>query len=557
MNRFIAALALLSPAPAALAAPAAPLPPASAAIALPTELEPLLAATPSPENAKKLAAHLADPAHRAHPNAAYAYALCHHYGIGVPADGAEALRLARIAGEQGSPEARIFASRLMERPAESRPQTAVTPLATWPGMLMWRHDMLDPAKTTPIRLRLARHAAALGNAEAARLRQTRDLKYGDTTQKAAAARALKQAAEAGDIEATLACAENNATDPDTPKLLRQAAEKGSALACRWLAQRNWQTRASWYKRGMELGDPYCANEWAKTVVDGDLAPEEAAKAFALLRLAVCNGDTYAQSALAECHIRGLGTPKDVAAGIALLESLAAPDAPNGSHHAAQLASRHERGDGVPKDPAKAFQWYTIAAENPNTWSSWNTEELARCHAEGIGVAKNPAEAERVLREAAEDHPDYWKDLAQHYTTGRIIPADRAKADACLRRAVETGGDVLGMLLLAGRLESEPNPTPAARAEADALRRRADLKARPHEFRFLAFRFEHGNEIPADRLEAAYWHARAATVGDDSARESAESLQKLRPKLSLVQLHALNRRLASASRVPPRQGGQQR
>ncbi len=530
---FSAAFAQAEPAAeCTLASPEAPAP----------KLEKLLAAAPTPAAAKALVEHLNGPAGAQNANSAYVLALCHLYGVGMPANPAEASRRTLAAASLGSPEAQRVAFLIAKESDRNLKPGGPAELSQTSEMMLWMLSMSDPQQKQSLRLRVARFAAALGKPAAACFVATRDLAHGDDAQKAAATKSLKALAQSGDTDAMALFGEKLfGKDPDAEKLLRQAAAKGSAKACRTLANRVPAEATAFLSRAVELGDKSATNELASLLFNSG-KPEDARKAVELVRLPAERGDARARSLYIDALAKGQGVAKDTAKALAMLEA----DAAQNPDNAFMVAEAYSDGRYGKTDPAKAFHWYKVAHDNRSSSQFIYAERLAACYAEGKGVEKNPAEAERLLRAYAKANPNLgcWRSLAEKYDKGDIVPKDAAKALKCLRSGAKAG-DADSMFQLADRLDEAPSATQADRDEAASWREKGEAKTDPGAYSHLAFKYQHGFGRAPNLPAAAYWYSRAANHPKNhaDARASArKSLAEIEPKLTLVELRALHKRL---------------
>ncbi|HEX5460406.1 MAG TPA: tetratricopeptide repeat protein [Steroidobacteraceae bacterium] len=144
-----------------------------------------------------------------------------------------------------------------------------------------------------------------------------------------------------------------------------------------------------------------------------------------------------------------------------------------------LGNLYEAGLGVPRNAESAFRWYLWSAE-------WGDEfaqrKVANAYLHGEGTKRDVAEAAYWFRIGIAPFQLAWRyiDLAQAYTTGRLTPVDRGKADYYL----DTG------LADLRRLANEPNGQAAY---------------------YLGLASEHGRGLPRNRAKTMEYLCRAASL----------------------------------------------
>ncbi|MGI9450753.1 MAG: caspase family protein [Geminicoccaceae bacterium] len=143
--------------------------------------------------------------------------------------------------------------------------------------------------------------------------------------------------------------------------------------------------------------------------------------------------------LARFMINGIGMPADPAAGLALLEEVAADDDPKSASYAmTTIARAFEKGDVLPSDKVRAIELYEEAAELGHLSAQ---ERVARLYRYGDGVAQDLAKARELFNSAAIDG-DVWSalHLADMQMKGEGGPADSQSALAWLGRVHRQAGN---------------------------------------------------------------------------------------------------------------------
>src|SRR5579862_3241724 len=326
-------------------------------------------------------------------------------------------------------------------------------------------------------------AVELGSTTAARQLARRQFE-GDGADREAARRLLERAAESGDVQAQVELgrflqfgADGEAPDMAAAQVwMERAALGGSAEAMAWLGDVHRQSLSptarpevaeQYYRMAGQRGHVGAITMLAalrSAPEAGEAGLEEAAR---LWRLAADAGNANAKRRLGECLLHGIGLPKDIAGGLALLEETA-----GAGDVAAQLAlgAFHAEGKAPQADVTKAPGWFRKAAEAGNAAGEYN---LGVCHRLGLGLPKDDAEARRWYELAAaqdfpsarlaladmlvqrgdgsEDaraaelyagltdiYPHAWYGLGLLRASGRGLPLDRKIAIECFRRSAEQG-----------------------------------------------------------------------------------------------------------------------
>ena len=257
---------------------------------------------------------------------------------------------------------------------------------------------------------------------------------------------------------------------------------------------------------------------------------------------------------------GLASPSraDTAAGLSQFQAGRFAEAVQSWHEAAQagdgraalyLGALNDTGVGLAQDYGQALDWYKQAAAAGNVVGMFDTAVM---YDAGRGVAADPGMAAQwYARAAARGYGRAEYNLAMLRETGAGVPADRNEAVRLYRAAAGHGVDAARMKLrglgepYAGEVRRPPDPAgsadqsgmaafqraqqallsrdPAAARDAAALFRQAALQGNPLAQYDLAYCYEHGIGLPADKSEAIRWYrASAAQAPNGAMREIAEA-----------------------------------
>lgn len=151
-----------------------------------------------------------------------------------------------------------------------------------------------------------------------------------------------------------------------------------------------------------------------------------AQAAAWYRKAADQGDTEAQTRLAEAYAKGIGVPKDPVQAVLWYQKVAAKAFQNDAMYALGMA--YYKGEGVANSDSLAESWFRKAANNGHAQSMNN---LGVLYNQGRGVKQNLAEAARWYTKAAEKgNPTAQSNLASAYANGSGVAKDEVLASAC-------------------------------------------------------------------------------------------------------------------------------
>ncbi len=150
-------------------------------------------------------------------------------------------------------------------------------------------------------------------------------------------------------------------------------------------------------------------------------------------IAAESGDAEAQYCYGMCHLRGLGTPKNLVEGARWCRKAAEGGCVDAEYIYACL---NEHGDGVEKDRTEAVKWFRIAAEHGHPAAQ---SEMYVVYSEGKDAPKNLKEAIRwctLAAEGGEVAAQY--NLAKHYKDGTGVEQDYEEALKWYSKAAHQG-----------------------------------------------------------------------------------------------------------------------
>jgi TPR repeat protein len=204
--------------------------------------------------------------------------------------------------------------------------------------------------------------------------------------------------------------------------------------------------------------------------------------------AAASGDARAALYVGVLYDSGLGVVQDQAQALDWYRQAADAGSAAGAFNVGVL---YDSGQGVAQDPKEAASWYARAAARGFARAQYN---LGLMYETGSGVARNTARAIALYTSAARQGITaariHLTALGHPFTGAERKPADPAMQD--FQRAQQ-------LLLSRG---------PAEAGEMAALfRRSADQHNALAEYD-LAYCYEHGMGVGADRAQAAAWYSRA-------------------------------------------------
>jgi uncharacterized protein len=341
------------------------------------------------------------------------------------------------------------------------------------------------------------------------------------------------------------------------------------------ARRHYAMAAKIFTEEADRGLPPSMNNLGFMYAEGKGVEQDPVKAAERFNAAAEAGLDVAKVNMGICLLRGYGVDKDEEAAFRLFKDAAAMGSGAGAACAGQMlrdgigVARHselalqymrdaaEAGDatawlelglsydlglGVDVDREEARKWYTLAA------ADGSAEAQARLAA--ILVAPGHTEAEfkkaiTLLDSASEQgsaQADYVRGIIELYGTP-WHRADRVKAQLIGTRL--SVSSPLGMRLL-GKINDHAGNSRNPRQAAEYFRRAA-LAGDPESQAEMGQRYEHGNGVPHDPVEAYAWHTLAAGIRSTGAMLA---LDRLRPQLTPEEIERAEE-IAEERRVTPR------
>ncbi len=342
--------------------------------------------------------------------------------------------------------------------------------------------------------------------------------------------------------------------------LERAALADSRDACQRLGaihefgwhghEENHARALEWFRRGALMGDVKCQQRLGIIALAGDQLPHDGAEAVKWLKMAAVQEDRNAQRALGIAYTEGIEVIKNIRFGRKWLERAARagdadsclrlarmlksgegePADPAAAFHWLEQAARlglaqaqaelgqcHVRGDGTAKDVHAGFKWINLAAVQGDPHGLYL---LGGAYESGIGVEANLDKAIARYRQAAElGHRHAQRMLGRCYLGGHGVEADIAEAVVWLSRAVENGdagaARIVGRMFLDG-VGVEPNPVEGSQWLLNAAEN-GDAEAQYE----LGKLYETGIGLARNPSEARAWIEKAAAQDFEKAREWVE------------------------------------
>lgn len=282
---------------------------------------------------------------------------------------------------------------------------------------------------------------------------------------------------------------------------------------------------------------------ASDLEDGRMAigAGDYAKALRLLAPLAKKGDPNAQNAVGVLYLNGWGVNLDYSEALQWFRQAAAQGVPKAYFNLGQM---YDQGRGVTRNYAEAAKWYRQSAEQgyPPGQSL-----LAAMYARGDGVRQDYAEAMKWYRRAA----DQGDALAQTrvgfmFVEGQGVPKDYVEAEKWFRKAASQGHPH-GQYWL-GRLYSEGWGVKKNIREAAQWYEMAAERDTPEAQHALGVLYATGGgDLKRDDVRAIMWLRRAATYGNEEAREFLSKQYKASPEEGPALTTVLQ-----AMKVPPEQ-----
>ncbi len=232
------------------------------------------------------------------------------------------------------------------------------------------------------------------------------------------------------------------SDAEAVRLFRLAADQGNALGQlnlgimfhngRGVTQSDAEAMRL-YRLAAAQGDPAIQNDLGIMYRDGRGVARSDAEAVRLFRLAADQGNQNGQWDLAWMYQTGRGVAQSYPEA-ARLYRLAADQGNQGGQF--RLAILYQTGHGVAQSEAEAARLYRLAADQGHPGAQNNLGVMYR---DGRGVAQSDAEAVRLFRLAAERGDlEAQKNLGDMYQRGRGVPRSLPDAISWYQRAARAG-----------------------------------------------------------------------------------------------------------------------
>ena len=237
-----------------------------------------------------------------------------------------------------------------------------------------------------------------------------------------------------------------------------------------------------------------------------------AEAYQAFNAAAVAGDARAARFLGVMYDTGEGVRQDAAEAVEWYRRAASLGDPAAMFN---VGVSYDSGNGVPRDHRTAAAWYGRAAALHHGRAEYN---LALMYRSGDGVPRSPGKASRLFRAAAGDGVEAARSFLPRAASSGAAPVT---VRGTVTHGV-AGEDVA--LLQAQRALLSRQPQEAATAAA-LFRQAADAGGPGAALAMydLAWCYENGIGLPADRSRAYALYIRAAAVTDDRGiRDLAET-----------------------------------
>lgn len=375
----------------------------------------------------------------------------YEFGKGIGKDMDEAMRLYRLAADQGNDGAKKALERLAAAPAPAMPaaQAYEEALRLWNGT--------GVAKNEAEAVRLFRIAADQGHGEAqASVGYAYDMGTGVAKSDAEALKWYRLSAATGNSRGQVLLgtmyegAQGVVRDyNEAVKWYRLGANQGNAYGLNNLAgmyefgkgvTKDMNEALRLYRSAADKGSEEAKKSLqrlgaAGSVMGADKAFEEAnrhwngtgvarneSEAVRFYRIAADQGHAEAQASLGYAYDIGKGVAKSDAEALKWYRLAAASNNARGQW---LLGTMYEGAQGVAKDVAEAVKWYRLSANQGN---GKGQTALGRMYRDGLGVAQNDAEAFRLFRlSVTNGNADANGDLAWCYENGRGVTKNMSEA----------------------------------------------------------------------------------------------------------------------------------
>jgi TPR repeat protein len=322
-----------------------------------------------------------------------------------------------------------------------------------------------------------------------------------------------------------------------------------------LAQRHYTQAAETFAEEAERGLPPSLNNLGFMYAQGKGVDQDPSKAAARFRAAAAAGFEIAKVNLGICHLKGFGVDKDEAAAFRLFKEAA--DLGSGAG-AACVGQMLRDGVGVEGDVGAGLKYLREAAEAGDA-QSWL--ELGKSYDLGLGIDVDREEAEKWYTLAAADgDPEAQAHLASLLAAPGATEGEFRKAMKLIDQSSDQGCDFAdyfrGTVDLYGNQWHAANPI-AAQLTAARLSARSVLGVRlqgkicdhgsgglgrdpkkaaewfrkaagagdPESQAEMGRRYEYGDGVARNLVEAYAWHSLAVSVRSTGAAQAIERLRR--------------------------------
>jgi len=300
---------------------------------------------------------------------------------------------------------------------------------------------------------------------------------------------------------------------------RMAAEKGDANAMNnlgrcyqngWGVTRDYAEAARWYTQSSEKGNGFAMNNLGAMYRNGTGVKQDYAEAMRWFQKAAEKGNLSSMDNIGSLYQNGQGVPKNDAEAAKWFRRAAEKGHANGQNN---LGRCYQYGWGLAQDLAEAARWYRLSAEQGNVYGQYN---LALLYRDGRGVERDYGEAFKWFKLAAENgDEDAMANLGWLYREGHGVSKDYDKALYWYNQSADKdcayAMDSLGWMYQEG-LGVEKDP-----AEAFKWFRRAAEKGSGNAQNNLGRCYQNGWGTPQNLTESARWYQKSAEQGNVSAQ----------------------------------------
>ena len=252
----------------------------------------------------------------------------------------------------------------------------------------------------------------------------------------------------------------------------------------------------------------------------------------LFRLAVAQGNAYAQANLGLMYSRGRGVERDDSEAVRLYRLAVAQGHAFAQYH---LGLMYSRGRGVERDDSEAVRLYRLAVAQGHAFAQYH---LGLMYSRGRGVERDDSEAVRLFRLAvAQGNAFAQANLGFMYSRGRGVERDDSEAVRLYRLAVAQGHASapanLGFMYSRGRGVERDD------SEAVRLFRLAVAQGNAFAQANLGLMYSRGRGVERDDSEAVRLYRLAVAQGNAFAQANLDAMLA-RPQVTAVRLSTEHR-----------------